>query len=322
MSGKRNTAYDWNDNHDYRDKDSGGHKGGRKKGDDKDGKDYGGGHGGHGDGKDHDKDIDIDIHAKLKGQAQLQGQGQFQAQVQKSVNKNDNDNSNYNKNVNINKSESTATATANVNMDGVLPEKDNDGVDIDLSKGVKVENLLVSQKGDIDYNPGNDVSFEDILNKSLDGKGNDTGIVFSQSNSLEDNDYIKDPDVTNMGSGGFKITGNAKGGKASSDDGIDAGGNGGDGGGHPYYYYRKPYHKNEEGAGGDGGAGGTWGSNNKDDGFVEGISSATADGIINAEAFNQTLVQGANVLGNTVDMTVVGGDYTQTMTGEDADGTA
>ena len=43
----------------------------------------------------------------------------------------------------------------------------------------------------------------------------------------------------------------------------------------------------------------------------------TADAVIDTNAFNQQIVQGANLQGNTVDMTVVGGNFTNTLTGED-----
>jgi hypothetical protein len=71
------------------------------------------------------------------------------------------------------------------------------------------------------------------------------------------------------------------------------------------------------GAGGAGGAGGMWGSNNGDDGYVTGSSQASASALVDTSAFNQQIVMGANVLGNTVDMTVVGGDLISTLVGED-----
>lgn len=95
--------------------------------------------------------------------------------------------------------------------------------------------------------------------------------------------------------------GNGFGGWAYGGDG----GNGGDGG----YAYT--------GAGGAGGDGGQWGSGNGDDGYVNGASTATADGIINVSAFNQDIVMGANLQQNAVDMTVVGGDLISTVAGDD-----
>lgn len=70
---------------------------------------------------------------------------------------------------------------------------------------------------------------------------------------------------------------------------------------------------------GDGGYAhaGSWGSNNGDDGFVTGTSSASADALLETTAFNQSIVMGANVLNNTVDMTVVGGNLSSTVIGDD-----
>ncbi|TKA93866.1 hypothetical protein FAZ78_25550, partial [Cereibacter changlensis] len=71
------------------------------------------------------------------------------------------------------------------------------------------------------------------------------------------------------------------------------------------------------GAGGMGGNAGSWGSGNGDDGYVTGESLASASAAIDVTAFNQSIVMGANILGNTVDMTVVGGSLTSTAVGDD-----
>jgi hypothetical protein len=71
---------------------------------------------------------------------------------------------------------------------------------------------------------------------------------------------------------------------------------------------------------GDGGAGGnlgSWGSSNGDDGFVSGESFADASATLDIAAFNQNIVMGANILGNSVDMTVVGGNLTSSLVGDD-----
>jgi hypothetical protein len=73
------------------------------------------------------------------------------------------------------------------------------------------------------------------------------------------------------------------------------------------------------GDGGVGGDGGIWGSNNGDDGYVTGTSSASADAIIDTNAFNMNLSMGANLQQNAVDMTVVGGALSSTTAGEDSD---
>jgi hypothetical protein len=103
-------------------------------------------------------------------------------------------------------------------------------------------------------------------------------------------------------------SGNAFGGQATV-GGVQAGGGmAGDGG------YAMT------GAGGAGGNAGSWGSGNGDDGYVDGSSYASAASQISTSAFNQTIVQGANVLGNTVDMTVVGGSFSSNYIGDDSDG--
>lgn len=70
---------------------------------------------------------------------------------------------------------------------------------------------------------------------------------------------------------------------------------------------------------GDGGYAdaGSWGSGNGDDGYVTGNSTASADALVDTTAFNQSIVMGANILGNSVDMTVVGGDLNSTNVGDD-----
>lgn len=84
------------------------------------------------------------------------------------------------------------------------------------------------------------VSFKDILNESLNGAGNDVGNVFSQSAIMSDDDYLKD--VSNDGT--LNQNGDATGGDAESDDGINASGEGGEGG------------DDADADGGDGGDGG------------------------------------------------------------------
>ena len=71
------------------------------------------------------------------------------------------------------------------------------------------------------------------------------------------------------------------------------------------------------GAGGGGGDAGSWGSGNGDDGIVTGESYASAAAAVDQAAFNMDIVMGANVLGNTVDMTVVGGSFSSTYVGQD-----
>ncbi|TIQ27098.1 MAG: hypothetical protein E5X54_23160 [Mesorhizobium sp.] len=71
------------------------------------------------------------------------------------------------------------------------------------------------------------------------------------------------------------------------------------------------------GAAGDGGGGGSWGSNIGHDQHIEAISQANANGTIDMNGFNQQIVMGANLQGHSVDMTVVGGNLSSSVVGED-----
>jgi hypothetical protein len=103
---------------------------------------------------------------------------------------------------------------------------------------------------------------------------------------------------------GDAIAGDGYGGQVAV--GAATGGNGGNGG------------TATTGAGGDGTSGGSWASNVGDDVILNALSQASADAEVDTTAFNQSIVMGANILGNNVDMTVVGGDYTSTLTGDDS----
>jgi hypothetical protein len=103
------------------------------------------------------------------------------------------------------------------------------------------------------------------------------------------------------GTSGDGFGGQSTGGAASQGDVI-----GGDGG------------SATNGAGGAAGDGGSWGSGNGDDGYVDGQSYASAAAAIDLTAFNQSIVMGANVLGNNVDMTIVGGSMTSAYAGDDS----
>ena len=64
-----------------------------------------------------------------------------------------------------------------------------------------------------------------------------------------------------------------------------------------------------------GGAGGTWGGG--EDSPTTGTSTADADAFNDVSQFNQQIVMGANLQGNTVDMTVVGNDLTSNFAEDD-----
>lgn len=56
-----------------------------------------------------------------------------------------------------------------------------------------------------------------------------------------------------------------------------------------------------------------WGSNNGGDGIINAMSEAMNEANVLTSAFNQNITMGANVLGNTVDMTVVGGSLSSSL---------
>lgn len=123
----------------------------------------------------------------------------------------------------------------------------------------------------------------DVVNQDVSGSGNDNAFHVDQINNLVDNDYVSCPDVSFCG------------------------GNGGDGYG---YYY----------PGGDAGtftltatatsAAATSSGNFAsvgDDGSVSGAGNATSSASAVADAFSQTIVMGANVQFNSMDLNVHGG---------------
>jgi hypothetical protein len=288
-----------------------------------------------------------EMQAQLQGQLQGQGQGQHQEQSSENhngnlngngngnLNGNANGNLNYNENaannaannaaanrsVNSNDTDVNTTVKTNVDVDasvdltGYMPT-DDDFADIDLSGGASVDTLLVGQ-GDISFDPGNEQNIEDILNDALNGAGNDVGTVNSQFNNLVDSDVLHNATVD----GNLEQTNTSTGGDATSDDGI---GVGSDDGGFDFGF---PIMAREGGGHGghggqdddyDGASSGNWGSGNGDDGYVTGESLSSAASAIDTTAFNQSIVMGANVLGNTVDMSVVGGNMNSTFIGDDS----
>ncbi|WP_068083738.1 beta strand repeat-containing protein [Polycladidibacter stylochi] len=112
----------------------------------------------------------------------------------------------------------------------------------------------------------------------------DTTFSIEQVNSLHDQDIITNPTVVNNGSLVQSVS--AVGGEAIAHDGI---------------------HDAE----------GIMNYQVGDDMSIDASTAATADALGVANAFNQTIVMGANVQANTVDVSVVGGSSTVNVIGED-----
>lgn len=206
---------------------------------------------------------------------------------------------------------------------------DDDVVDIDLEDCAQVDEMLVSVNGSIDYSPGDDISVEDILNEALNGGGNDTGVVLNNTNQLEDNDSAQNTTATN--NAGFNQTLNARGGDSTTDDGISAGGSSGSGsisaemsafGAHASNWFGQAgFHGMSLDLEGnleiDDLGSGSVSVIADDDALVQGLNAAEASASNDTSAFTNTLVQGENILNNSVDMTIVGGNMDSLTTGED-----
>ncbi|NML76730.1 fibrinogen-binding protein [Rhizobium sp. S-51] len=143
--------------------------------------------------------------------------------------------------------------------------------------------------GDLTFDIGDDFSFsldvDNILNNSLNGAGNSAGFSAVQANHLADQDTAWE---VRMENGGAQNHLNATGGGANSDEGMDLDGKG-------------------------------WDLRSGDD--VAGASTADASAILANSGFHFEFVQGANLLSNTIDSSVIGGNSHVTDVGEDSTGT-
>ena len=114
----------------------------------------------------------------------------------------------------------------NLDLSGFKPT-DDDQIDIDI-KDSAVKTMLVNHDGQLNYNPGNDISMGDVLTNNTWGEGNDMAFVWTQNGTINDKDTLSDAYVQN--SGNFEQNGDAEGGDANAKEGIQAGGGGGEGG--------------------------------------------------------------------------------------------
>jgi hypothetical protein len=212
--------------------------------------------------------------ANENGNLNLNGNGNLNA----NGNLNYNENGNVNYNANINHVENTVDNAVNVTVDldlsGALQTPDdNDAIDIDYICGVE-ESIIMP----------------DVVSQTV-SCGNNFNI--DQVNNITDNDKLYNPSVSyNAGGledpccnpccgggsdpnsvGDFTMTASAWGGTATSHVGSIDG----------------------------------------DDGDFSGIGAAAANASINQEAFTQSIVMGANIQFNSVDISVVGGDVSDSL---------
>ncbi|MES5100111.1 fibrinogen-binding protein [Agrobacterium sp. BA1120] len=140
--------------------------------------------------------------------------------------------------------------------------------------------------GDIAFNLGDDFSFslnvDNILNNSLNGDGNDSAFSLVQASHLADQDTAYNVTMDNQNAHNDLST---SGGEAHGAQGMDMDGKG-------------------------------WDLKVGDD--ASGTSSTNASSILANSGYHLELVQGANLLTNSFDGSVIGGDSHHT--GEDASG--
>ncbi len=163
-----------------------------------------------------------------------------------------------------------------------LDKSDNDFADLDNIKGV--DNLGVAG-GDLTFNLGDDFSFNLDVNNLLGGDIGGAGFSAVQANHLVDQDVAYNLTMDN-GYANNQLS--ANGGSAWGDEGVS--------GGHSWSASDLPT------AGDD----------------LTGTSTADASAILANSGFHMELVQGANMLSNSVDSTIAGNDVSHV--GEDTSG--
>lgn len=172
----------------------------------------------------------------------------------------------------------TSTATGSFNS----ADADNDFATLTDLKDFG--NLGVAG-GDLAFNLGDDFSFtldvDGILNDALNGAGNDSGFSAVQANHLADQDVAYE---IRMENGGAQNHLQAHGGGSGSAEGVELDGK-------------------------------AWNLNSGDD--AVGTSTADSSAILANSGFHFEFVQGANLLTNTIDSSVVGNDSSYSNVGED-----
>lgn len=176
----------------------------------------------------------------------------------------------------------TKTVTDSYNTSDSFNKTDTDFA---VLEDVKDFDNLGIAGGDLTFNLGDDFSFtldvDSILNNSLGGAGNDSGFSAVQANHLADQDDAWNVRMDNAGANNNL---NSNGGTADSAEGMEMDGRG-------------------------------WDLKAGDD--ASGSSAADASAILANSGFHLEFVQGANLLSNTVDSSVIGGNSHVSDVGED-----
>lgn len=156
-------------------------------------------------------------------------------------------------------------------------------------KDVKDFDNLGIAGGDLTFNLGDDFSFnlnvDNILNSSLGGAGNNTGFSVVQANNLADQDSAYD----------FKMN------NADANNDLRADGGHSDGGDGLSFDTKSDWDLRS----GEG---------------IHGTTTSDSSAILANSGFHQEIVQGANLVSNAVDVSVIGGNSHTTDVGHDSDG--
>ncbi|TIM67049.1 MAG: hypothetical protein E5Y52_12690, partial [Mesorhizobium sp.] len=97
----------------------------------------------------------------------------------KASNENKNENSNESKNENSNKVD--VDVDVGVKLEGELGNSDDDFADIYANDDMKIDTMINNKDGNVTYDPGDDVTFKDILNNSMTGAGTNTASIINQT---------------------------------------------------------------------------------------------------------------------------------------------
>src|SRR5690606_13237367 len=123
----------------------------------------------------------------LNGNGNVSLNGNLNANLNKAINESTNTNTSTNTNHNTNTSDTHVNVDVGLDLSGYAPSN-RDVTDVKLDNGSRIDQMLVNHDGQIFYNPGDGASFNDFLNGSLNGEGNDTAVSLAQINNLSDND--------------------------------------------------------------------------------------------------------------------------------------
>ncbi len=92
-------------------------------------------------------------------------------------------------------------STSTSSSKGQLGNSDDDFADIGKNNtGDFKDNTIINNKdGNVSYDPGDDVTFKDILNNSMNGAGPNSSSIVNQVANMYDNDKLDNATVSNNG---------------------------------------------------------------------------------------------------------------------------